>query len=127
MDQGDASGKGGHDGAVSFEELLRTLHPLASEDEYAVMLACVAPPEPVAVPVATDLLGDVQRAEIRAIFRMYDTDDSGRLSFSEWAAATTRCGLDEREARQGFDALATECGGPKGGGECDRAIGFHAF
>lgn len=131
---------GDRDGTIDFDELLRTLYPNCTEREYAAMHSYVAPPEEPAPPTAVERLSATEREEICAIFRLYDTDGSGRLSSTEWAAAAVRCGLSQDEERRWFDVLSNrDCepdagedggagvGGDDGEGTSDRVIRLDAF
>ena len=88
-------------GDVTFEELVHLMYPLASADEKKLMMGWVAPAaEPEAEVEASLSEGAVK--EIRAIFKMYDTDKSGKLSAKEVHKALERTALTKEEITELF-------------------------
>jgi len=80
-------------GTVTFAELLKTMYPHATKDEFTTMISWVAPPEEPPPPPKKGL-SDSQIQEIKEIFNIYDTDRDGSVSLSELKKAMARTGMD---------------------------------
>jgi len=89
------------DGRVEFHELLRLVHPFASQAELGIMLGWVSAKGPIET-LDDFVLTDEQRREIHSMFRLYDKDRSGTISPSEFREAMRRCGLDAAETDELF-------------------------
>jgi len=75
-------------GKVDFAELVRLMHPLASDAELATMLSWVAPG--AEAEAEAPRLSSEQLAEIQSVFRLYDRDRSGTVSRDEFHRAMRR-------------------------------------
>ena len=82
-------------GNVTFRELLVMMFPLASDGEMETMLSWVKKEEPEPEPVAQ--LSAEAKEQIRAIFKVYDTDRSGALTIRELTAALTESCISKEE------------------------------
>jgi len=90
-------------GKVDFEELVRLMHPLASDAELATMLGWVAPGAPV--QEEPPKLTSHQLAEIQSMFRLYDKDRNGSVSRDEFHRAMRRDKVDDDLDTQTIDEI----------------------
>ena len=89
------------DGEVEFKELLKLMYRLATDNEIAIMLEWVAPePEPEPEPKAE--LSNEAKKQIKGIFKLYDKDKSGFLTFKELKVALEKTGIDQDDIKQYF-------------------------
>jgi len=88
-------------GEVEFEELLRLMFRFATDNEITTMMEWVAPePEPEPEPKAE--LSKDARDQINAIFKLYDKDKNGSLTFNELKKALEKTGVDQDEIKGYF-------------------------
>jgi len=77
------------------------LYPLATQQDFDVMMGWVKPPEPPPPPPKRELTAD-QLQEIKAIFSLYDKDGSGGITVKELRDAMKGTFLDEAEIEEMF-------------------------
>lgn len=76
-------------GDVTFVEVLQAVFPVASRQQIKNMLAYNAKTSPVAKKKAAPELTEAMIAEMKQVFRAYDSNNDGKLSFDEIVAAST--------------------------------------
>jgi len=88
-------------GDVTFEEMLTVMFQYAKPEEIQLMLSWVAPePEPEPEPKAE--LSAAAKSQINGIFKLFDKDKSGTLTFQELKKALEKTGIDPDEIKQYF-------------------------
>ncbi|GAX72601.1 hypothetical protein CEUSTIGMA_g57.t1 [Chlamydomonas eustigma] len=88
-----------HDGIVTFEELLKTLYPYASQHELKVMYRWVYPesaPEEVHIASTFEPTAE-QLWELEQLFKIYDKNKSGGLEYKEVLDMALAAGYDSEE------------------------------
>jgi hypothetical protein len=86
---------------VTFEEMLTVMFQYAKPEEIQLMLSWVAPePEPEPEPKAE--LSAAAKSQINGIFKLFDKDKSGTLTFQELKKALEKTGIDPDEIKQYF-------------------------
>jgi len=90
------------DGEVGFAELLKLFYRYARPDEIEAMMSYVAP-EPEPEPEPKPELSKEAIQQIRQIFKLYDKDKSGSLTFAELKKALEKTGIDPEEIKEYFD------------------------
>jgi len=87
-----------HDGSVTFAEMLMLMFPKANEEEKAVMLSWVEP-EPEPEPEPKPELSAAAKQQIKQLFKLYDKDKSGTLTFAELKKALEKTGVEPDEIK----------------------------
>jgi len=88
-------------GDITFEELLRLGFPSATKDERRAMYELIFPkPPPAPAPRPASLTAE-RHEELEALFRLYDTDANGLISYEEFREASLNIpGLSRDDARR---------------------------
>jgi len=90
------------DGEVEFGELLKLFYRYARPDEIETMLSYVAvAPEPEPEPKSE--LSKAAKKQINDIFKLYDKDKNGNLSYQELKKALEKTGFDNDEIKELFE------------------------
>lgn len=96
-------------GRVEFVELVRLMHPLATEAEVATILSWVAPA--AVIEEQREPLTPEQQEEIRSVFNLFDKNRDGKISRDEFHKAMRRpengadALLDQQTLDEIFDSI----------------------
>lgn len=89
------------DGLVTFDEMLQSLYPKATQKELKIMYHWAYPIKEEAVETGFKL-SEEQRKELEEMFRIYDKDSSGGLDYNELIVMAKKTGYDDDEVEQLF-------------------------
>lgn len=93
------------DSKVEFDEVLKVMYPLASEQERGTMLAWVTPPPASGGTTEEDqarVAASETEADLRLMFNAYDKDGDGKISAKEFKAGLQSGGWTDEELHEMF-------------------------
>lgn len=102
------------DSKVEFEEVLKVMYPLATDQERRTMLTWATPPTASAGPSEEDQAkaeATEREADFRLMFNTYDKNGDGRISAKEFKAGLRSGGWTDEELHEMFTNADTSSDG----------------